>query len=333
MMPSMAFPKKTLYEILGVPRDANESDIGYAHDRRVSELRRILPPDPSAQALVQQAFEILSDAKRRAAYDAQLVTVAERNAAAEQSTPDLEIGEEEKPLPRLPWIPLGIVAVIIVAGLVFVARKSEAPKPAAAPVAEAPKPAPPPPPPRARSAAEVLGSAATSTGAVMVYSMSGSATPIGLGTAIEAATMVTPCHAIPAGGKLVVRVGKEQLPADLTITDEALDLCRLSVPGHTTPPLKLAPEDPKVGDKIYTLGLDAGGQITAAEGTVKALRKGAAGPLIEISTPVPATASGGGVFDQYGNLLGIATARHDQGPGVNVAISAASIAQMRSRTK
>src|SRR6187402_2021530 len=119
MMPSMAFPKKTLYEILGVPRDANESDIGYAHDRRVAELRRLVPQDPSAQALVQQAFEILSEPKRRAAYDAQLVTVAERNAAAEQTTTDLEIGEEEAPPPKLPWIALAAAGVIVVAALVF----------------------------------------------------------------------------------------------------------------------------------------------------------------------------------------------------------------------
>src|SRR6187402_3565113 len=197
MMPSMAFPKKTLYEILGVPRDANESDIGYAHDRRVAELRRIVPPDPSAQALVQQAFEILSDPKRRDAYDAQLVTVAERNAAAEQTTTDLEIGEEEAPPPKLPWMALGVVAVIVAIALVIGLRKQEPLKPPVESVAEAPKLPPPPPPPKARSAAEVLGSAATSTGAIMVYSMSGSATPIGLGTAIEAATMVTPCHAIP----------------------------------------------------------------------------------------------------------------------------------------
>ena len=62
---------------------------------------------------------------------------------------------------------------------------------------------------------------------------------------------------------------------------------------------------------------------------MKAIR----GPLIELTTPVAATASGGGVFDQYGNLLGIATAPHGQGANVHIAIPAASIAQMRTRTK
>ena len=43
----MPVPKKTLYEILGVARDANELDIGLAHERRVAQMRRTVPPDPS----------------------------------------------------------------------------------------------------------------------------------------------------------------------------------------------------------------------------------------------------------------------------------------------
>ena len=328
----MAHAKKTLYEILGVPRDADELDIKLAHERRVAEMRRASTQDPSAEALVQQAFEILANAKRRTAYDAQLLTAAERSAASEQTTTDLEL-EEEKPPPKLPWVPLAVVGVIVVAGLIFAMRKSDAPKPPAEPVAAAPKPAPPPPPPKAFTAMEVLGAVATSVGRVMVYSMSGSATPIGLGASTETGSLVTTCHAIPAGGKVVAKVGNEQFPADLTVTDEGLDLCRLSLAGYAKPPLRIATEEPKEGDKVYTLGLDAKGDITAAEGTIKGVRKGAGGGMLELSTPVAATATGGAVFNQYGALVGIATAPHDLGASVHVAIPATAIAQMRTRTK
>jgi hypothetical protein len=322
----MAQPKKTLYEILGVPRDANPLDIGLAHERRVAEMRRIVPPDPSAEALVQQAYEILSSASRRAAYDAQLITAAERSAAAEQATTDLEIGEEEPPKRKLSIPVLAGIAVVCGVIAFFVFRAPSTPKPE--PVAEAPKPAPPPPP-KVRTAAEVLGNSATSVGKVMVYAMSGNATPIGLAVSTERGNMVTTCHGITAGGSLVVKVGKDQFPADLTITDEALDLCRLSLPGYATPPVKVSSQEPKAGDKVYTLALDAQGELTAAEGQVKAMR----GKLIEITTAVPTTATGAGVFDQYGGLLGIATAPHDQGANVHVAIPASSIAEMRTRTK
>jgi hypothetical protein len=322
----MAPAKKTLYEILGVPRDANPLDIGLAHQRRVAEMRRAVPHDPSAEALVQQAYEILSNPGRRAAYDAQLITAAERSAASEQATPDFEIGEDESKR-KIPVAAIAIGAAVILVGAFLAMRTPSAPKPPE-PVAEAPKPEPPPPP-KPRTAAEILGSAAASTGRVMAYSMSGKATPIGLATSTETGSMVTTCHAITAGGSLVVKVGKEQFPADLTTTDEVLDLCRLSLPGYATPPVKVSADAPKAGDKIYTLALDGKGELTAAEGTVKAIR----GKLIELTTPVPATGSGAGVFDQYGALLGIATAPHDQGASVHVAIPAASIAQMRTRTK
>ena len=48
----MATQKKTLYEILGVPRDANDLDIGLAYKRRKAELARAVPPDPGAQSFV-----------------------------------------------------------------------------------------------------------------------------------------------------------------------------------------------------------------------------------------------------------------------------------------
>jgi hypothetical protein len=322
----MAQPKKTLYEILGVPRDADALDIKLAHERRSTEMRRAVPPDPSGEAMVQQAFEVLSNEKRRAAYDAQLLTAAERSAASEQATTDLEIGEEEPAKRKLPILPIVGVAIVCAVIAFFVFRSAPEPKPeklvaASKPVA--------PPPPQPRTSLEVLGASATSVGRVMVYSMSGGATPIGLAASTEPATMVTTCHAIPAGGKLVVSVGKDQFPADLTITDETLDLCRLSVPGFTTPPLKLSTEEPKAGDKIFLFALDAKGELVAAEGTVKSLR----GSLIEITTPVASNSTGGAVFDRYGALLGIATAAHNQGPNVHIAIPATAIAQMRSRTK
>ena len=336
-MRPMAPPKKTLYQILGVARDASPEDIGLAHEMRMSDLENRTPPDPSTLALVQQAFEILSNPKRRAAYDSQLLTASEKAAAEQQGgAPDLEIGEDDEPKKKLPVVPIAVVAAVAVVA-VFFALRSPTPRPptptADAPAPTAPPTAPPAAPPKLRNAAEVLADAAPSAGPLMVYAMSGAATPIGMALAIDQGTMVTTCHGIPAGGKMVVRVGKDQLPADLTITDEALDLCRLSVAGLTAPPFKLTPDEAKAGEKIVAVALDARGALATAEGTIKAVRKGKAGNLLEISTPIGANASGAGIFDQHGNLAGIATVPHDQGAGLHIAVPSTAIAQMRSRTK
>jgi len=223
----------------------------------------------------------------------------------------------------------GMALILVAIFFVFRPRTPPPPPPPAEPVAEAPKA---PPPPKTRTGSEVLADASTSGGQVMSYSMSGAATPIGMAMEIDAGQMVTTCHGFAAGGKIVVKVGAEVLPADLAITDEELDLCRLSVPGFTTPPLKLAAEEAKAGDAIFVVGVNAKGELAATEGKVTQLRATPQGPVLEISVPVAPNGSGGGVFNQYGQLVGIATTPHKFGPGINIALPAAWIAQMRSRT-
>jgi S1-C subfamily serine protease len=203
------------------------------------------------------------------------------------------------------------------------------PQPAPEPVVEAPKP---PPPPRNRTAAEILQDASTSGGQLLSYSMSGTATPIGMAMEIDQNQMVTTCHAIPAGAKLVVKVAGQMHPAELSITDEQLDLCRLLVPGFGTPPLRLATDDAKAGDPIVAVGVNAKGEIAATEGTVTQVRTTPLGKVLEVSMPIAPTASGGGIFNLQGQLVGLATTPHTFGANLNIALPVSWVAQMRSRT-
>ena len=332
----MAQGKRTLYEILEVPADAGPEDIAHAHERKVLEIKRSETFDPNVATLVKQAFEVLSNPKRRAAYDASLVTSAERAAATSQASADLDLSadaeaDERSRKMRLLGTVGGMALILVVLFMVFRPRTPPpAPTPPPEPVAETQKPAAPPPP-RLRTGAEILADATTSSGQVLSYSMSGQATPLGMAVEVDVGQMITTCHGIPAGSKLVVKVGKDAMPADLTITDEDLDLCRLSIPGFTTPPLKLAPEDAKAGDKVYVVGMNATGEMAATEGKVNQLRATPAGQVLDISVPIAASASGGGVFNDRGQLVGIATTAHQAGAGLNVALPVSWLAQMRSR--
>ena len=335
MMAPMAAHKKNLYEILDVPRDANSLDIGLAFQRRTAELQRAAPPDPSAQSFVHQAHEILSNPQRRAAYDASLVTAAEKAAVAQQEAPDviLEADDEEGKPRRKHWMPgIAIAAVALI--VIFVAMRAghapESPKPIEA-VAVVPKPAPPPPP-KPLGAEQILPAALLSVGRVMSYEMSGRAVPLGMALATEPGTMVTTCHGIPGGSQLVVRAGAESNSASLSVTDEALDLCKLAVAGQNARALAIVTDEAKPGDKIFALGANAQGDFALTEGTVKALRASPQGKVLEISMPVAPGASGGAVFDAYGRLVGIATTPHGYGAGLHIALPASWIAQMRTRT-
>jgi len=332
----MASPKQSLYEILGIAPDANELDIGLAHQRRMLELQRAVPQDPSQIAYVTQAFEVLSNPKRRAAYDASLVTQQEKAAAAAQATaPDLMLEPEEDEdiaRRRKVLLPLGVGIAVVVAVIIGIrlTQRAEPPKPPPEPVAEAPKP---PPPPQPMSQQQVMLNASQAVGRVLSYDMSGRAEPLGLAVAVEPGAFVTTCHGIPAGSQLVVRTGQDSRSAMLTVTDEQLDLCKLSVSGFDAKPLAVSEADPKAGDKVYALGANAKGDLALTEGRVKSIRPTPAGKVIELSFPVSKTGSGGAVFDTFGRVVGIATTPHAYGPGIEVALPASWISQMRSRGK
>jgi S1-C subfamily serine protease len=56
------------------------------------------------------------------------------------------------------------------------------------------------------------------------------------------------------------------------------------------------------------------------------------GKVLEVSMPIAANGSGGGIFNEMGQLVGIATAPHKFGQGLNIALPVSWIAQMRSRS-
>ena len=330
----MASPKKSLYDILGIGRDANAIDIGLAYDRRRAEAAKRVPPDANETALVQQAYEVLADEGQRAAYDASLVTAAERAAAVEQPT-DLLLEPEPAPPPKKPLL-VGAIAgtVVIAAALYFTfnANKSAPPK-------DAPPPPPkqvvqaPPPPPKPLGAEAILAGVAASVGQVLSYQMSGQARPIGLAVAIDRGVFVTTCHGIPAGSALVVRIGRESHSATLAATDEQLDLCKLAVPEVRTGGLAPVVAELKQFDKVYVTGTNAKGEIALAESQVKQLRTTPLGKVIEVEVPIATGGSGGAVFDSFGRLVGIATTPHGFGAGLNVVLPAALFAEVRSRTR
>jgi hypothetical protein len=335
-MAAMATRKKTLYDVLGVARDAMPLDIGLAYQKRTDELQRAPVQDASELALVRSAHEVLSNPARRAAYDATLVTESEKAAAKEQRAPDLvlEPEEDESARKRIPpvGIAIGIVVLLIVAIFAWRAmRTPAAPPKAAEAVEEAAAPPPPPPLPQKKSAKDILAQAQASVARLQSFEMSGRAVPLGLAVALEPTAMITTCHGIPAGSQLVASFGTEARSATLNINDELLDLCRIGIAPPAVPTLAIAADEPRAGDPIYVLGANASGELALTEGTVQALMPDARGRMLQLSMPVAPNGSGGAVFDAYGKLAGIATTSHGHGASVSLAIPASWIAQMRSR--
>src|SRR5689334_6844689 len=68
---------ETLYQVLGVRRNAKVTDITRAYARILSEQKREdVPPNPKQLAMAKVAYETLSDPGKREAYDATLALIA-----------------------------------------------------------------------------------------------------------------------------------------------------------------------------------------------------------------------------------------------------------------
>jgi curved DNA-binding protein CbpA len=138
--------KQTLYQILGVDSKASAQEIEAAYIARIDELKFATLQDPNKLRVLQQSKEVLSDANRRATYDASLAVpvAAATNVAEEEPEPSF-LQQWGK------WIAVG-VAVIIVGiwwakhGASPPPQKPRQPTAVAQPVAPAPVPNPTPTP-------------------------------------------------------------------------------------------------------------------------------------------------------------------------------------------
>jgi len=133
----------------------------------------------------------------------------------------------------------------------------------------------------------------------------GSAVVIGPGR------LVTNCHVLARASSFKLRQGKVTLPGKLEFPDVERDLCQVRVEGMTAPAVSIAPSrNLRVGQKVFTLGAPSALEETISDGLLSALRLDPDGKLrfLQISAPISSGSSGGGLFNDKGELIGITTA-------------------------
>ena len=98
--------KQTLYDILEVSRDASFEDIEVAYARRFEKLKGETSWDSNRLVMLNEAREVLSDAARRAAYDASLEVSTQEPEARIHS---MEI--DDSPRSSAKWIVAGVIVL------------------------------------------------------------------------------------------------------------------------------------------------------------------------------------------------------------------------------
>ena len=133
---------------------------------------------------------------------------------------------------------------------------------------------------------------------------------IGSGVTVAPSVIATNCHVTRDAASIRISGGGSLWPVTEQYADGIRDLCFLRVPAWNGRPVVLGErESPRLGQAVAAIGFTGGIGKTLRFGQVKALHALDGGRIIESDTAFTSGASGGGLFDASGALVGLLTFR------------------------
>lgn len=133
-------------------------------------------------------------------------------------------------------------------------------------------------------------------------------TPESLGSAIAVTDhiLATNCHVALTGNYLGIVIDNQFKLGTLFFRDVNRDICFVEVPGIKFTPVKIREsKDVKVGEAVYAIGNPEGLEKSISQGIISNKRKDRGGYVLQTDATVSFGSSGGGLFDQNGDLIGI----------------------------
>jgi serine protease Do len=124
--------------------------------------------------------------------------------------------------------------------------------------------------------------------------------------------LITNCHVLTWARKIQVLLNGERWPAKMIAADQEHDLCLLSTTG--IPFAAATFGNPlQIGQAVHAAGFPGGGEFNISCGVVRALHPFDSAKVIQTNANFNPGASGGGLFDNDGNLVGILTFKAQTG--------------------
>jgi hypothetical protein len=130
---------------------------------------------------------------------------------------------------------------------------------------------------------------------------------IGSGVMIAEGIAATNCHVTRYAKSVEVIKGGLSVTAEAQISDLERDVCILKAPGMTAPVANRAVGKLRLGQEVVALGYIAGLGPRLSSGEVISLYEHRGSQVIESTAAFTSGASGGGLFDRQGHLLGLVT--------------------------
>lgn len=145
----------------------------------------------------------------------------------------------------------------------------------------------------------------------------------GSAVAIHKHYLLTNCHVLQGKASLIMNehVSEEPFFVTLHAANKDKDRCVLFSKKALADFVPIRPYvDVEVGEKVFTIGTPQSLSLTIAEGLLSSKREVEGERYLQTSAPISQGSSGGGLFDTYGNLLGITTMYLVTGQNLNFAI-------------
>jgi len=133
---------------------------------------------------------------------------------------------------------------------------------------------------------------------------------IGSGVIVAGDTVVTNCHVTREATSVSVVQAGTRSSAQAQASDMTHDVCLLRVPGLQAAAVPVGRSGSlKQGQELLALGYTGGAGLQISSGSVVALHRWSGAHVIQCSNGFTSGASGGGLFDKDGALVGILTFR------------------------
>ncbi|MDE3012121.1 MAG: trypsin-like peptidase domain-containing protein [Pseudomonadota bacterium] len=133
---------------------------------------------------------------------------------------------------------------------------------------------------------------------------------MGTGVIVGPGRVITSCHVTGPAPSVRVLYGGLRYTVKLQRADVHHDLCMLDVPELEGPVATVgSAANLHLGDAVIAMGFTGGYELQFADGVVRELNREHGQPIIKSSTAFSSGASGGGLFDAAGTLVGILTFR------------------------
>ncbi len=146
----------------------------------------------------------------------------------------------------------------------------------------------------------------------------------GSAVAVSEHLLLTNCHVVK--GRELIKIVQDRTVSDakLVAADPAADRCVLQAEGATLVPITgIRPfSDLAVGERVFAIGAPVGLERTLSEGLLSGLRHQPGRNLVQTSAALSPGSSGGGLFDDRGNLIGITTMASIGYQNLNFAVAA-----------